>query len=198
MYANSSPRSGLKGLLDRITGPEATRAELLLQFLPPLVAMVAAPAYALRLPVEWTSWQLVMIAIFGFDLVGGVLTNATSSAKRWYHRKGQGWQQHLTFVSFHIVHILLVALFFRSGDWSFFVSVSIYLLAASVAILRSPLYLQTPVALGLYGLVLLGDRYLFSPTFGLEWFLSLFFLKILVSHLLPESSCSLREEQSKH
>lgn len=198
MYANltnTSPASGVKGILDRIIGPGATGAELLLQFLPALAAMVATPAYALSLPVEWTGWQLGVIAIFGFDLVGGVLTNATSSAKRWYHRKGQGWRQHLAFVSLHIVHILLVALLFRGGDWGFFVSVSIYLLAASVTILRSPLYLQTPVALGLYGLSVLGDRYLFSPIPGLEWFLPLFFLKILVSHLLPETPCSQGGEQ---
>ncbi len=182
----SSPRSNMKGLLDRIIGPGATPAELMLQFLPALAGAIAAPIYALTLPVNWTSWQLGLIAIFGFDLVGGVLTNATSTAKHWYHRPGQGLQQHLGFVSIHIVHVLLVAWLFRGGDWGFFLSISSYLLGASVLILRSPLYLQRPVALGLYSLALLGDRYLFSPTLGLEWFLSLFFLKILVSHLIRE------------
>ena len=182
----SSPRSGMKGLLDRIIGPGATPAELLLQFLPAFGGAIAAPIYALTLPIDWTSWQLGLIAIFGFDLVGGVLTNATSAAKRWYHRPGQGWQEHLGFVSMHIVHVLLVAWLFRGGDWGFFLGISSYLLGASVLILRSPLYLQRPVALGLYSLALLGDRYLFSPTLGLEWFLPLFFLKILVSHLVGE------------
>ncbi|MDJ0620537.1 MAG: hypothetical protein QNJ63_28020 [Calothrix sp. MO_192.B10] len=185
-WTYSSPGSGMKGLLDRITGPGATPAELMLQFLPALGGAIAAPIYALTLPVHWTPWQLGLIALFGFDLVGGVLTNATSAAKRWYHRPGQGWQQHLGFVSIHIIHVLLVAWLFRGGDWGFFLGISSYLLGASVLILGSPLYLQRPVALGFYGLVLLGDRYLFSPTLGLEWFLPLFFLKILVSHLLRE------------
>ena len=190
MYTNGncpSPRPGLKGWLDRITGPEATTAELLVQFVPPLVAAIATPIYALNLSIQWTPLQLGLIALLGFDLVGGVLTNATSSAKRWFHRPGQNWHQHLAFVSFHIVHILLVALLFRGLDWAFFLTVSGYLLSASVLILRTPLYLQRPVALGLYGLALFGDRYLFSPTAGLEWFLPLFFLKILVSHLLQET-----------
>lgn len=183
-----SPRPGWKGWLDRLTGPGATSAELLLQFVPSVVAAIAAPMYALTLAIDWTPWQLGAIALFGFDIVGGVLTNATATAKRWYHRPGQGWPQHLAFVSVHLIHIFIVAQLFRDGDWVFFLGISSYLLAASALILQSPIYLQRPVALGLYGLALLGDRYLFAPTPGLEWFLPLFFLKILVSHLLKEAA----------
>lgn len=181
-----SPRNGLGGLLDRLIGPGATQAELLLQFVPSLIALIAAPAYALTLPIHWTPLQLGLIAILAFDLVGGILTNATATAKRWYHRPGQGWQQHLAFVSVHLIHILLVAWVFRGGDWWFCLGTSGYLLGASILILRSPLYLQRPIALGLYGLALVGDRYLVTPTPSLEWFLPFFFLKILVSHLVPE------------
>lgn len=117
-------------------------------------------------------------------MVGGVITNATSSAKRWFHRTGQTWQHHLAFVS---IHIFLVALLFRGSDWSFLAIASGYLIGASILILRTPLYLQRPVAFGLYGLALLGNSYLFVPTLGLEWFLPLFFLKILISHLLKET-----------
>ncbi|MEO1428515.1 MAG: hypothetical protein AAFV71_05490 [Cyanobacteria bacterium J06633_8] len=127
-----------------------------------------------------------MIVLLGFDCVGGVLTNATASAKRWYHRSGQGWQQHIVFVGLHTIHISLVALLFRENDWEFLIVVSGYLLIASIGILRSPLYLQRPVALGFYGLAMLGDRYVLSPTLGLEWFLPFLMLKLLVSHLLAE------------
>ncbi len=187
-WRDVSPRNGLGGLVDRLTGPGATKAELLLQFVPPLVAMVAAPAYALTLPAQWTPLQLGLIALLALDLVGGVLTNATSTAKRWYHRPGQGWRQHLAFVSLHLIHVLLVAVLFRGGDWGFWLGTSGYLLGASILILRSPLYLQRPVALGLYGLSLLGDRYVVTPTLGLEWFVPFFFLKLLVSHLLQETT----------
>lgn len=178
---------GLRSQLARFTGPDATPAELLLQFLPAIAAAIVAPAYAMTLPTQWTGLQLGIISILGLDMIGGVLTNATSAAKRWYHRPGQGWQQHLTFVALHILHIGLVALLFRGGDWLFFCGVSGYLLVASSLILGSPLYLQRPIAMGLYGLALLGDRYFFAPTPGLEWFLPLFFLKLLVSHLLSET-----------
>ena len=182
-----TPRSGLLGWLDRITGPEATTAELLVQFIPPLIFALVAPIYAQTLSVDWTPWQLGCISLLGFDLVGGVLTNATSSAKRWFHRAGQTWQHHLAFVSIHIVHIFLVAILFRGSDWDFCLIVSSYLIGSSILILQTPLYLQRPIAFGLYGLVLLSNSYLFTPTVGLEWFIPLFFLKILISHLLKEA-----------
>lgn len=185
--SSPAPRSGWKGQLDRLIGPGATPAELILQFVPSVGAAIAAPLYASTLSMDWSPWQLSLIAILGFDLVGGVLTNATAAAKRWYHRLGQGWRQHMAFVCVHLVHIGLVALLFREGDGVFFAGVSSYLLLAAGLILANPLYLQRPVALGLYGLALLGDRYLFVPTPGLEWFLPLLFLKLLVSHLLNET-----------
>ena len=190
MFTNGNcppPRPGFRGWLDRITGTEATTAELLLQFVPPLMFAIAAPIYAQTLAVDWTYLQLGLISILGFDLLGGVLTNATSSAKRWFHREGQTWQHHLVFVSIHMLHIFLVALLFRNGDWSFLAIASSYLIGSSILILRTPLYLQRPVAFGLYGLALLGNSYLFAPTVGLEWFVPLFFLKILISHLLKEA-----------
>ena len=182
-----SPRSGWQGWLDRLIGPGATASEMAVQLLPSLAAAIAAPLYACTLPIDWSPWQLLSISILGFDLVGGVLTNATAAAKRWYHRTVQGWQQHLAFISVHLFHIAWVAGLFRGNDGLFFAGVSSYLFLASGLIMAAPLYLQRPVALGLYGLALLGDRYCFVPTPGLEWFLPLFFLKLLVSHLLKES-----------
>lgn len=182
----SVPRSGWMGMIDRFIGPGATPAELWLQFLPAVIAAIAAPIYALTLSHSWTGLQFGLIALLGFDCVGGIITNATTSAKRWYHRSGQGWKQHMFFVASHTIHISFVALLFRESDWGFFVIVSAYLLIASIAILRSPLYLQPPVALGFYSLALLGNCYLLSPTLALEWFLPFLMLKLLVSHLLAE------------
>jgi len=183
----SAPRSGWVGMIDRFIGPGATPAELWLQFLPAVIAAIAAPVYALTLSNSWTGLQLGLIALLGFDCAGGIITNATASAKRWYHRSGQGWKQHMIFVASHTIHIGLVALLFREGDWGFLIVVSGYLLIASTAILSSPLYLQRSIALGFYSLALLGDRYLLSLTLGLEWFLPFLMLKLLVSHLLAET-----------
>ncbi|WP_225875286.1 hypothetical protein [[Limnothrix rosea] IAM M-220] len=52
-----------------------------------------------------------------------------------------------------------MAIAFRGMDWLFFVGISGYLLLAASVILASPLYLQRPIALGLFALALLGDRF---------------------------------------
>ena len=187
----SSPRDGLGGLLDRFVGPGATRAELVLQFLPPLVAAIAAPTYAIVSDLHWSPLQLSLAALLALDLLGGIITNATSAAKRWYHRPGQGFRQHFNFVILHVLHVTIVAFLFRNGDQLFLGVVAGYLLVAAFTILKTPLYLKRPVAFGLYSLALLGDRYGLSPTPGLEWFLPFFFFKLLVSHLLPETPCYL-------
>ena len=185
-WEEPKPRHGWKGEIDKFIGPDATKVEIGLQLIPAMIAMIAAPIYAINLSEDWTLLQLGLITILGFDIVGGILTNATSAAKRWYHRPGQGKWQHLLFVVIHTIHLALVAIILRRGDWQFFWVVSSYLLIASGVIVSCPLYLQRPIALGLYGIVLLGDRYLLLPTPGLEWFIPLFFLKLLVSHLLTE------------
>jgi hypothetical protein len=49
-----------------------------------------------------------------------------------------------------------------------------------------PLYLRRPVALAVYAGVLLISIYVLPQPEGLEWFLPLFCLKLLVSHLPKE------------
>ncbi len=63
---------------------------------------------------------------------------------------------------------------------------SFTLLTATGVVLAVPIYLKRAVAAGLYlGAVVLG-LYAVTPTPGLEWFIPALFLKLLVSHLVPE------------
>lgn len=182
-----NPRDGLPGEWDRFVGPSQTPAELWLILVPSLLAGLAAPLYALHVGLGWTPIQLVIAGLLALDLIGGVLTNATATAKRWYHRPGQGWLQHLAFVAVHAVHIALVAWLFRGGDWLYFGVYYAYLLVASLIIVRVRLYLQRPVALLLLIGVLVINFYGLPPPAGLEWFAPIFFLKLLVSHLVKEA-----------
>jgi hypothetical protein len=141
--------------------------------------------YACPAILDWSVLQYVLAVLIAGDLVGGVAVNATSSAKRWYHRKEQGFRQHLTFVAIHI-HPFIVGLLFRPMDWVFAMVFYVYLIVATVVILLLPLYVQRPVGLLLFiGAILIG-LYGFSPTPGLEWFVPVFFLKLLVTHTLRE------------
>ncbi len=146
------PRSGWRGAFDRFMGLGATRAELTLEFGFAALGGVAMLAYALTAFPQWSIVQIAVAVLLAFDMAGGVVTNATSSAKRWYHRAGQGARQHLQFVALHVVHLFIVAGLFRSGDWRYGVAFSLYLVLAAFIILRAPLYLQRSLALGLTGL----------------------------------------------
>jgi hypothetical protein len=46
------PRNGFSGMVDKFVGPGATRAELALQILLPLIAAIAAPFYACALLIS--------------------------------------------------------------------------------------------------------------------------------------------------
>lgn len=184
--SNLTARRGWRKIIDPIVGENATITELWLQFIPAILSAIALPYYSLINNVEWNIIQIFLAGLLALDLVGGIITNATNSAKQWYHRPSQGFWQHFSFVILHLLHIALVAWIFRGGDFIFWITVSMYLIIASTIILKTPLTLQRPVAMGFYTIVLLSDCYLFIPTPGLEWFLNLFFLKILISHLVKE------------
>src|SRR5574337_1540630 len=99
-----APRPGLAGAPDRFIGPGATRAEIVLQFAIPAIAAILALLHARYIGVHWSAIQYVLCALLAFDIAGGIITNATSSAKRWYHRAGQGFRQHFRTVLLHLAH----------------------------------------------------------------------------------------------
>lgn len=176
-----------RNALDRFIGPGATRAELLLQLIPPLMAGGALVVWAEASGLGWAWWQQLVAFLLMVDLLGGVLTNATSTAKRWYHRPGQGFRQHYGFVALHVLQPMLVVLCFDRGAWAWALAGYGYLLAAALLVLLSPLYLRRPVALLLLlGGLLLSGYVLESPP-GFGWFLAVYYVKLLVSHLLPEA-----------
>ncbi len=174
-----------RGLLDRFIGPGATRAELLVQFVPTILIATAWPIVALSGNWGWSTLQIVLIVVFSIDLVGGVITNATSSAKRWYHRHGQGFVAHMGFVLIHVHPFLIIALY-DPGNWTFAIAAYAYLLFGALVILLMPLYLQRPIAfLLLIGGIFLSLYGLRVPT-NFEWFLPLYYIKLFTSHLLYE------------
>lgn len=188
------PRPGPLGVVDRFAGPGATTAELLLQFSIPIVTAGAAVVYAVYAVGTWTIVQYIFCAVMAFDIMGGIITNATSSGKRWYHRNGQGFPQHLGFVTLHLVHLALVSWMFLGFDFCWLVAAGMYLLVSSLTIVLSPLYLQRPIALLMYACSVLLALYVLASPEGLEWFLPLFYLKLLVAHLPKEMAYRPTEE----
>lgn len=180
-------RKGWRGYWDGFVGPGATSTEEWLQLLGGLaLTALALLVFFLRFPGEPTLTQIAILTVLTFDLSGGIITNATSTAKRWYHREGQGWQHHLVFVLPHGIHLALLVWLFPGFVWWLFLLFYGYLVAATLLVLHTPLYLQRPMAFICYAGVILFNG-LFIPTAGLEWVIPFLFLKLLIGHLLKEA-----------
>lgn len=179
------PRQGLVGAWDRLVGPGATRAENVLVLGWTVLFTAAVVAYAVLADLGWTPLQLVVVLVLAFDIGGGVPANFTDSAKRWYHRPGQGVRQHFAFPLAH-VHPFVLTLVFPGFGWTLAAAVYGYLLVAAAAVLAVPTYLRRPVAAVLGCVAILGGSYLPAVPAGLEWFVPLYFVKLLMAHLVPE------------
>lgn len=186
-WAPPPPRTGFAGGWDRFVGPGATPGEVWMQTALPLVAALAAAWWPLMAGHPWPGWKLLIAGLLALDTVGGVITNSTHTAKRWYHRDGQTAVHHLGFVALHLAQLAVVGWLFRGHDWTFVGLGYGFLLAGSALIVLSPAVLQKPVALSVYLVALVGTLHPVAVTPGLEWFLPVFFLKLFVAHLPVEA-----------
>lgn len=183
------PRPGPRGLWDRFAGPGATRAENRLQVIG--VALLGGLTMALVVRErgeDVAAWQIAVAAILAVDIAGGIVTNATSAAKRWYHRPAEGLRSHLGFVALHATQIGIVAAIFTDEPVAYFAATYGLLLATSYVVLSVPLYLQRSIALLLAAAAVPVSELVAADVVdaGMAWFTPLLFLKILVSHLTTE------------
>ena len=181
---NFAPRQGILGIWDTIVGPGMSSTETLVCFIPTLVATIYIPYYAIAHQLQWNNIQLILSAILAFDLFGGAIVNITPTARRWHHHPKNGWQHHFSFILIHL-HPILITLFY-GASWSYFVGAYSYLILSAAIILFTPKYFQRAIAISLYlGSLMLSNNWLLS-TNGMEWFLPVYFLKLLVSYLPEE------------
>ena len=192
--AKLRPRPGVAGLWDRFIGPGAARVENALILLWAVLCAATVVTHALVAELGWSALQLAVVALLAFDIAGGVPANASNCAKRWYHRTGQGFGEHFGFPLIH-VHPFALALLFPGFGWGTAATIYAYLLVAATVVLLTPLYLKRPVAFVLYSMALLAGLYALGVPPGLEWFVPLFFLKLLVAHLLPEEAYRPHKEE---
>lgn len=182
----TEPRAGIVGYWDRFIGPGATRAEQSLIIAAALTGALAQWIHSVRIQPDASIWLHLLAAVLMFDILGGVIANATASARRWYHRPGQGARHHLGFIALHGLHLALVAALYRGGDWSWFAMAYAAVLCGATAVVALPAYLKRPMALLLVSAVVIADTFWLAPTPLLPWFLPLLFLKLLYSHLVPD------------
>ncbi|MEU2076938.1 hypothetical protein [Streptomyces sp. NPDC013489] len=181
---------GLAGRLERFMGPGKSRSESLVETLGLLgcVSLLAAGLWTSGIARDLSTAQLVVVALAGLDLIGGVLTNATNAAKRWYHRADPGARRaRLLFVSAHLIHLAAMGLVVLSGDLTWTLTNAALLLGGAVTVEYAPLHLRRPVAMALLTAAVLVNLFWLPVPTALAWFAPLFFLKLLVCHLVPEA-----------
>ncbi|MEV6523724.1 hypothetical protein AB0M43_17375 [Longispora sp. NPDC051575] len=174
------------GWLDRFMGPGKSRAESLVEYVGGACCVALLAAYCWRTADGLSSLQLTVIGVLALDLVGGVLTNATNAAKRWYHRTPSP-RGRLTFVAAHVLHLAAVAFLVLPDGAAWFVVNTLLLLGAAVLIERVAPHLRRPVAMSAYMVAVLVNLLAFPVPAVLAWFAAFFFLKLLVCHLVPEA-----------
>ncbi|KAB8194880.1 hypothetical protein FH608_017175 [Nonomuraea phyllanthi] len=172
-------------LIDRMIAPNATRAEVVAGF----GAAFAGAAVALLLALlgSLPALPATVVTVIAFDLYGGAVVNATSAAKRHYHRPGRTAGHHLTFVALHLQPFLLAWLV-AGFSWSAAVVVYGTTLAGAVAVTLAPAALRRPVAFAATAFGLIPVTGLISVPPELAWFAPLLLIKLLLAHLLPEQA----------
>lgn len=183
------PRDRLAGMWDRFMGPGTTNGESWLQLLGSLIliSFIGAVWLSKGEALGWSALQLGFCIVLLVDMAGGIVTNATSSTKRWYHRSSATTIDHMSFIALHAAHPFILMLLFDVYDITFFVLTFGFLLIASYTLFTIPLYLQRPTAFLFYAFALLMSLYVFEHPVGLEWFLPFYYLKLILAHAVKEA-----------
>lgn len=185
----NAPGGLRRALFDRLIGPGAGAAEVGLALGAGVAATLLVPALAHARGAGWSAVQLGVAGLLAFDLFGGVAVNASGAARRFYHRPGRGARDHLAFVAAHTLHVLLVAWLFRASDWGWAAGHSAVLLTAAAGVLLTPRPHRRAVAMLAFAAVVLVLAPL-SPTPGMEWFVPVLLLKLLLAYLLGTLSAA--------
>ena len=143
--------------------------------------------------LPWTWWQYAIAALIALDVLGGVVANSLNSCKRYYHaplhpeERGLNAlaKNHLAFTAIHI-HPILIGWIFGDGNWAYGLFWYAWMMIAVVVILRLPLHLHRPAALGTIMTAILLNFYFIQPVSGFEWFIPALFLKIIYGHIVRE------------
>lgn len=163
---------------------EASSIELLLTFIPSILASIMATSYTSFLHAP-TIFQSIVIAFLIFILLSGILKSSTATARKGKSGPPQTIGFHLNVVAMHGIDVALAAFFFPStAPLFFFSSVYCWLLCIALAVLLSHPCVRGTVAMLCYIITVMIDVYFWERIPMVEWFVPLFFLKLIVCDLL--------------
>lgn len=179
--------------LDAIFGDGATRAERSLPTITGLAGIGLLAGYAAATGnLDWSWWRYLLAAILIFDLVGGVVTNALNSAKRFQHaeriavprRSASLVRNHVLFTAVHVQPILIAVLFPGPGLWWGMAWYAVTLTTV-VTVLKVPLYLRRPAAMLAVALVPMVASVTPHPD-GFAWLPTILIVKLVLGAVREE------------
>ena len=181
------------GKPDGFFGTGATQAEQNLVWLFGILSTALLGWYWWRHAMDWSWWQYAIALLLALDVLGGVVANSLNSCKRFYHSPIQPEEtgftalakNHFIFTALHI-HPLIIGLIFGNINLTYGAMWYFILVTFSGNILRLPLYLHRPAAMGIIMLAILVNSYVLPPVAGFEWFIPALFLKIVYGHIVRE------------
>lgn len=183
-----APRAGAKGAWDKFVGPGATGLEENIQLvLGAAIAILGVGLFWFAQGATASIWQWLFVLVLAFDIGGGIVTNSTSAAKRWYHRAGHGKRQHFLFNATHLIHIGLMAFLFAAQPWLYGIALGGMVVVATLIVINVPLYVQRPVAVGLAMIIIMVGQLPLFDIAGLNWFIPALMLKLILGHALKEA-----------
>ena len=181
------------GKPDGFFGTGATQAEQNLVWLFGILSTALLGWYWWSNAMDWSWWQYAIALLLALDVLGGVVANSLNSCKRFYHSPIQPEEigftalakNHFIFTALHI-HPLIIGLIFGNINLTYGAMWYFILVTFSGNILRLPLYLHRPAAMGIIMLAILVNYYVLPPVAGFEWFIPALFLKIVYGHIVRE------------
>jgi len=134
----------------------------------------------------WSALQIVVVAITGLDLVGGIFTISATTASRRYHRSGSAARRfRIGFVIAHaVLYLVPVAAVFGLG-WTWMAVNAGLVVGAAAAIESAPTDVKRMAALCLTLAASLANLIWLPIPPALAWLPVLLFVKILVCFVLP-------------
>lgn len=167
-----------------LVAPDATRPELALGYGAALIGAAAAAAGGLV--SGYGAAHVLLFAVLGFDIAGGVVVNATRAAARRFHH-GPHWRRRsVLFVAAH-VHPFVVALLFPAQTWWASAVLYLGLVASALLITSTPLALRRPVAFACAAALITWTVVTGPTEDALVWIAPLLVIKLLLAHLLTDS-----------
>jgi hypothetical protein len=182
-----------EGKTDIVNGTGAYFEEKLIAFIGSAIIPIVLIFQVISGRLQWNPIQIVLALIIGFDIGGGMVSNALNSCKRFYEtplkvdedKTAKYAKDCRIFIGLHI-HPIVVGLLYNNMDWFYALVWYAVFMTSVLIVYKVPLYLKRPVSVLLTLIAIVLNIYVIESVIGFEWFIPMLFIKIVCGHLIRE------------